>query len=427
MIIPDSAQYQQMQTLGGFLSNISTRDVLGYKILARTGSWVLPAVFDQLNSLEDPPFPPIDIILQNPLSMDLDTLRSVQECWDQEIRPLIRKGSRINIRYHEIHTIQEGVIVQMKNGQKAFGLTQAPPPNIRKQEPKLLNCFFHNGSVTIGGSNFQDHFDYLWGKKELHTIAFDFDDTLIESISFRIEAWLRTLMDLSQKPWFKMEYLDESLREHIKDEHLTRIKVKEVILKELVDPRVLRALFPNVQQEQLRQSIYNYRYSIREQLTLDHAELFDGVQECLQSLNKHYQLVIVSNTSEKLIKSLLKKFEIEPYFKWVLGRLGPHPHWQNLQNKTYHFLKLSRITGIPLERMVYVGDNHADFSSARQLQIPFVEARIIASDHGRESLVQYPKGVAVHAFTKFSQLAGMIKKLEVPATRLTDTYLAQQA
>jgi hypothetical protein len=52
-------------------------------------------------------------------------------------------------------------------------------------------------------------------------------------------------------------------------------------------------------------------------------------------------------------------------------------------------IKLSKLVGIGLDRMVFIGDNDSDYRSARQIQVNFIECRVVANEEGINSMVHY--------------------------------------
>jgi phosphoglycolate phosphatase-like HAD superfamily hydrolase len=90
----------------------------------------------------------------------------------------------------------------------------------------------------------------------------------------------------------------------------------------------------------------------------------------------------------------LDRHGLADLFAYVIGRNVPRQKWQAMENKTQQFLRVSNIIGVPLERMIFVGDSDADYKSAAQIGLNFVESRYNAQRHGRTSLVNSldPKG-----------------------------------
>ena len=50
-------------------------------------------------------------------------------------------------------------------------------------------------------------------------------------------------------------------------------------------------------------------------------------------------------------------------------------------------IKLSEIIGMPLSRLVYIGDNNSDYLATRQLGIAFIEASQAAKLVGKNSII----------------------------------------
>jgi phosphoglycolate phosphatase-like HAD superfamily hydrolase len=77
-------------------------------------------------------------------------------------------------------------------------------------------------------------------------------------------------------------------------------------------------------------------------------------------------------------------------FAYIIGRDVPSQKWRQMENKTQQFLRVSNMTGVPLERMVFIGDSNADYRSADQLGLHFIENRhnAIRLQLPRQSLIE---------------------------------------
>jgi hypothetical protein len=73
----------------------------------------------------------------------------------------------------------------------------------------------------------------------------------------------------------------------------------------------------------------------------------------------------------------------------ILGKHGPKPDWENIFDKANLMIKLSKLVGIGLDRIVFIGDNDSDYRSARQIQVNFIECRVVANEKSINSMVYY--------------------------------------
>jgi phosphoglycolate phosphatase-like HAD superfamily hydrolase len=113
----------------------------------------------------------------------------------------------------------------------------------------------------------------------------------------------------------------------------------------------------------------------------------------IEKLSGHYRLVIVSAASEEMVHRVLLKHDIG-LFSYVFGRnpTRVNQEWREVETKSQLFVRLSSMLGVPLERMVFVGDSEADYRAATQLGIPFIENAFNARGCGMESLITSSDG-----------------------------------
>lgn len=259
MDIVHTEHTEQLESLDNFLKLIPFSRVSRIHVVLHSHGWLLPALYDKLTALSPPKVPALQILLPNPLSTDLKGAQWMKSVFDQELNPLHRKGFNLEVRYYENSPAMEGIMCELEEGLKAFGI-HVPPVPAPTRPPGLFHCFYNNGTPSMMGRQFLEHFWFLWGKHPLHTIAFDFDDTLFASLPYRIEAWQQTVKDYAAKSWFKRSMFGSEIRKMIKDEAALGDKIREIFFREQVDPRVLDALFAPEVPAPLKQSIYQHRF-----------------------------------------------------------------------------------------------------------------------------------------------------------------------
>src|SRR5262249_36239328 len=134
------------------------------------------------------------------------------------------------------------------------------------------------------------------------------------------------------------------------------------------------------------------RWPIREQETYAFAQPVPNLSPPeLRRLGEEYALVIVSATSDKLIHDVLRKWELQGLFPYVVGRDAPRHDWLDMEVKTQNLLRVANILSVPLPRIAFVGDSDADYRSARQLGIRFIENRFNADFYSKPSLIRDPE------------------------------------
>jgi phosphoglycolate phosphatase-like HAD superfamily hydrolase len=229
-------------------------------------------------------------------------------------------------------------------------------------------------------------FEHFWGRHKVHTLLFDFDDTLFLTTSAQVSAWVDTIIWAIDKKIIRYEDLRDNIRSAFRSKRNSMQVMTEVFLREQDEENIFRSIFEIDVGEDTRNIIRTARVAKREELTELHATPIVGIIHDIENLRSEYQLVIVSATSESLINRILEKHGIDVVFSFVLGREALTRKWQFVENKAQHFIGVSNMLGVPLERMIFIGDSDADYRAAAQLGLHFIENRHNAERHGRRSL-----------------------------------------
>ena len=97
------------------------------------------------------------------------------------------------------------------------------------------------------------------------------------------------------------------------------------------------------------------------------AKLYEGVEETIKILNKHYKLAIVTNNNDDYVKALFKSTGLEEYFTDYIGAAG------------YNITKSEAISTIinrnKEEHNYYIGDIEKDKIAAEQAGVTFIHAK----------------------------------------------------
>jgi phosphoglycolate phosphatase-like HAD superfamily hydrolase len=213
----------------------------------------------------------------------------------------------------------------------------------------------------------------------------------------------------------KREHLGAGVQEAFSSDQIDAF-VTDVFLDEQEETRILQRLIKNDLSDNAIEFIRRERIAAREMKTLQDAMQIPNVIADIQELNSKYQLVIVSATSDELIQNVLKKHRLSGFFSYVFGRDSPLRAWSSVERKSQNFIKLSTMLGIPLERMIFIGDSDADYRAAKQLALPFIENSFNAGRYGRLSLIreQGPRNWLVLSSTSGpGGLIALVKKVEV--------------
>lgn len=402
--------YVEAMTHTDFLNAHSLEGVEEIWIQAHTGQYLINNLIQCMSREGFYHRPRLKVLLRSPYWENQRRYRQLFFTVKGLREQLEEEGIRINIRFYQKAPKERLMCFKYTDGRRiAFvsEYTQAPQ---KKSHAWARGMVIQDEDSLQGRSPFLemrlDAFRHHWGHEELHTLIFDFDDTLFETSHLQIEAWglaSRQLLaeGFLQPGWLAKDFLAAlaSEKEAVLSSYLT-----QTFFRQQMAARILSALFPQVpmaRQEALYHEINERRYRIREALTKENAQPFPGVMEMLQELANRYQLIIVSSTAEKLIRQLLTKYGLRPYFSDIFGKFGPSSDWENIKSKAEKVLKIASSVGVPLSRMVFFGDNNTDFKSAKQVNLAFVENAMVAEKHGLGSLLDTEEGEEVLRITSW--------------------------
>lgn len=178
----------------------------------------------------------------------------------------------------------------------------------------------------------------------IKAILFDFDDTLVQTITSRIEA----LKELGSR------YYDMSLTDEIIKSHWGKPWKK-----------FFKAVYGEVDS---LESLQNKYFALSEEFPI---KAFPDAQETVLSLSRKYPLGIVSTASKHIISKDLKSLGFSPNtFSFIQGAEDTIVHKPDpaVFNPALNFLKSKNIVK---NEIMYVGDSLADYFAARDAQLHF--------------------------------------------------------
>ena len=167
------------------------------------------------------------------------------------------------------------------------------------------------------------------------TLIFDFDGTIADSF----ETFVRTLEEVLSK--------SQNLSEN-EIENLRGLSLRDII-KQL-----------GITKWQLPKVIYRGRRLMAERTS--QVEIFDGIQDAIHKLSRDYDLYILSTGSKSAIESFLARYELQDYFKSIIGDVG-------ISGKARSITKLIKINILSKVDCIYIGDETRDIKAARKAGI----------------------------------------------------------
>lgn len=394
-----------------FLGTFSSReDVSLIKILGHTGKSIFSALenFARLRG---------DVGLRNAVHVHL-LLRDegVETPKRREQIAIARRTIRrlndeyswlhVEIRFYSAIQTLRGAIVELTGGEKsiycsAYQWALPNPTKLGYGDPyPIKTSAVKWATVTDFDSNkeeitgfpglLENWFDYYWGTGLIHTVAFDFDDTLIDTYKEKIEAWIAAIAQTLKKfggDHFRKEFLSEypsqpkeqfNYLKAIVDMYPGKGEILLQVLEQDTPPRVFK--FLDEARSSFREGALFPKNKTKEVLTAHVAKkLFPGVRPALESLAwRGYSLAVASLTDEERIEKALEIANI-PCINTIVGsaeyRNRELPDY--LAEKVYLLRKIANLAGVPVSRVLYIGDHHRDEHAANEVGASFVHARLL--------------------------------------------------
>ncbi|MDY0093264.1 MAG: HAD hydrolase-like protein [Candidatus Vecturithrix sp.] len=381
-----------------FMETIRVEGLHSMKILCFTGKLLLTAIeekleeFIQLRQIRDENLEiAIYIALKHPGSESLRRAAQIEETVKRIKR--LQEYENVNIQYcfYQALPSHRGIICEDYDGNRTAYLSSYEWLPYQKNQASRY-------AIVVGDSLQNRHpmitmldswISHYWGKGhgKLHTIVFDFDDTLAPTMKIQIKAWIEALNNAVNNGDIIVENFSPELREAKNDPRTYFAYIQDAFIRHQMADKIITALLPGLQNEHIKEVINTERFRIREKL-LEDVDLFKGVADKLFALQKQYHLAIVTATSSKLVRGFLRKKGIVDYFTLILGKDDPQYRWDKVENKASLLLEVSGQMGIPLDRLLYIGDNASDYLASKQLGVRFIEAAQTAKMVNQDSLIQ---------------------------------------
>jgi phosphoglycolate phosphatase-like HAD superfamily hydrolase len=400
---------QNMSNYKDFVNNLKIDEFEEILLIVHTGKNSLEILRQQLISCSDNLNINIKIILKHPYSETTNRSSQIKnhlETFVDDIEKI--EDSTIEFRYYNGLPYFHAILCKYKNTEQY----QSYISYYKWDEHRTLVC--QTGTVIDKSDSdlflvAKSWFEHLFSKKKLHTIIFDLDDTIIDSYDSQVESWeflMRSIFD-NRKGLGKFR---PNIKPHIK-KHTIRRDIKTIFLKTTKTKERWNYLFNDLLDNHIDE-MENIRFQKRIFLTVHKAELFRECKYTLEELSKDYNLTIISATSEEIVKKILNKHDLNAYFSLYFGKNNKTDEWDSVEDKTPYLIKISNLVGVPFDRMVIIGDSPTDFKAAKQLNIKFIAANMVAKRLRKASFITEHDGLSFNSYQD-DTLLKIINKIKV--------------
>ena len=419
--------------LDDFLRGLANSDIDRVMIIANTGRITVRTCIDEIEKIRTT-LPnkqiSLEILLRSPLSADRGRASQIQETEYYSNR-LIDLGINVETRFFSTTLPFRCVIARHEDGEHSafisFYAWNGANNSVDRKDSAVQRAI-------IVQKTRQSHtlldvclswFKHLWGTKIIHTVVFDFDDTLFLTTKPQVNGWLLTLADYISSGKINLSDLNDELAEVFHEPEDAYRWMLNTFLDGQSEDEIFRKTISNPETRgRISQEFRASRVMHRELETIkDAAPIPNILLEELKRISLDYSIVIVSATSEKMIREVISRWSWD-IFPYIIGREAPKQPWKDLEVKSQNLIRISSMLGIPINRMVFVGDSDADYRSARQLGMPFIENSYNAEYYGKSSLIRDPEPVLAGHLARSSSPGTLISIISgLPAQGLDPNWL----
>lgn len=435
-------QFRRAEIKEFFTDYVNFKELESIEIIGHTGEQILQYIFDYLTVLfkDDAELPEvikgvkIRILLKSPDHETGKRAKSVSAIIEK-IKEWQNRGYK-NIQFHFYQNLPvfRSIICCRRNS-----------PNVNRI---AFLSFYYFPEITSQSKHYPDTivvdedkvkrhhlieinkswFENYWGKTQedysvTHTIIFDFDDTIVNSHSVQVEAWVNIINEIKLRPEIHASNFKPQIREILYDkkENLVdhnandlRNAVTSIFFLKQKAELIYDEIFQHIETN-LKDEIHRKRFEGRlNNMNSRQVKVFDGFTDVIKLMYPRYHFIIVSATEEDLIREYLNEVGLLKYFRYVFGKKEPTFDWQKIERKSQILIKIVNILGIPINRLVYIGDNNNDYTASKDVGVDFIEARLFETELirsiGRNSLIF--DGSAEYQLSNWQNFQSIIAQIE---------------
>jgi phosphoglycolate phosphatase-like HAD superfamily hydrolase len=371
-----------------FIRALPLEELVAIRMICHTGKYSYIVLQERLNQMEDLKAREriaISVLARHPIAESTSRANAIDHARRVAADSTRRKVGRTEMRFYQALPVYQAVVCEYADGTRRSFISSYEWSDGRTRSAKFaLSIRDRLGAPSPAVSSVETWMTHYWGNVDgsLHTLVFDFDDTLAGTTESQVKAWIAAIEVAIECGIIKVTNLANVLVAARADKRQYEDAFKHLFHEKAMAPQILGAALPDATEAQ-RAFVEAQRYDLRRKSLLNETMLFPGAAEKLRELSSRYQLAIVTATYGETVRAFLEAQGILDLFAFVLGKEDLQYEWENVHSKSLQLLQVSALAGIPLDRVVFIGDSSMDCAAAGQLGVAFVEATRAAVQSGR--------------------------------------------
>ena len=186
----------------------------------------------------------------------------------------------------------------------------------------------------------------------IKSVIFDFDGVIAESVDVKTDAFVTLFNDYPQ-------HLDTIVQFHIDNGGMSRYEKFRFIYKNIIDEKLSEDKFSELCK----------LFSVLVVEKVVAAPFVEGASDLLSKCFNRFKMFIVSGTPDEEIKKIVKRRELDKYFREIFGSPA---------SKTNLVEKVLKENNYNSKEVVFIGDSRNDLNAAVDTGIHFI-ARTVTS------------------------------------------------
>lgn len=387
-----------------FLSHLPIVDIRELRVLAHTGKILVTELRSQIDRAprrQDERLV-VKVLLRDPLAEGPSRRKQVVNTYEDLVTfARDRQDVQVQVRFYSGLPSVRGITCMGTDPARRWYFLSAydwGADHAAGEAPSPQKTRALNPGVTWSGRTpdtpapmklLEHWFDYLWGPGLLHTIAFDFDDTLVRTYDDHVEAWRGALLGALKDGLLTRDMLAPDVLAVVDDPVRLGDLLARLYRSLARAPKIAAALVHPHTDAAVTLKLNERRYAQRRAALLPgpteeanafavRSRAFTGMAEAIgRLLARRYAIYFFTLTDEETVYKALRYLGLVNCVTAVVGRSEYTLQRLQDQDKAVLVHKVAALAGVPTHRVVCIGDLNADMHAADHAEAGFIEARLV--------------------------------------------------